>query len=149
VVWDPFVGSGLELIERGLLGAYRAMYGTDVDDAALAAAKTNIAAARVKHVTLLNRDAASAPVHDITLVLTNPPMGARLVRDGSLGDLLEAVLVHGYHMMRPGARWVWHPGGRAPRGRNPRQSAEGSCVSGTRSTSNTCATRSTRLELGR
>lgn len=107
VVWDPFVGSGLELVERGLLGEYRVMYGTDIDDAALAAAKANIAAARIKHVTLLNRDATSAPVRDITLVITNPPMGARLVRDGSLGDLIEAALTQGWRVMRPGGRWVW------------------------------------------
>jgi predicted RNA methylase len=83
------------------------MYGTDVDETALVAAKANITAAQVKHITLLNRDAATAPVRDITLVLTNPPMGARLVRDGSLGDVLEAVVEHGYRIMRPGARWVW------------------------------------------
>jgi 23S rRNA G2445 N2-methylase RlmL len=107
VVWDPFVGSGLELVERGLLGAYRVMYGTDIDEAALGAAKANLAAAQIKHVTLLNRDASTAPVRDITLVLTNPPLGARLVHDGSLGALLEAALAHGWRNMRPGARWVW------------------------------------------
>lgn len=107
VVWDPFVGSGLELVERGLLGAYRVMYGTDIDETALTAAKANLAAAQIKHVTLLNRDATTAPVRDITLVLTNPPMGARLVHDGSLGELLEAALAQGWRTMRPGARWVW------------------------------------------
>lgn len=107
VVWDPFVGSGLELIERAKLGPYRTMYGTDIDDTALAAAKANLTAAGVKHATLLNRDATSAPVRDLTLVITNPPMGARLVRDGSLGDLLEEVLAHGFRNMRPEARWVW------------------------------------------
>jgi 23S rRNA G2445 N2-methylase RlmL len=107
VVWDPFVGSGLELVERALLGDYRVMYGTDIDETALAAAKANITAAQIKHVTLLNRDAVSAPVRDITLVLTNPPMGARLVRDGNLGDLIEAALAQGWRVMRPGARWVW------------------------------------------
>jgi len=107
VVWDPFVGSGLELIERALLGPYRAMFGTDIDEHALAAARANMAAANVKHVTLLARDATSAPVRDVTLVITNPPLGARLVRDGSLGELLEATLVHGWRVLRPGGRWVW------------------------------------------
>ena len=107
VVWDPFVGSGLELIERALLGPYRAMYGTDIDERALAAARANIAAANVKHITLLARDATTAPVRDITLVITNPPLGARLVRDGSLGELLEATLAHGWRVLRPGGRWVW------------------------------------------
>ena len=107
VVWDPFVGSGLELVERALLGPYRAMYGTDIDERALAAAQANLRAASVKHVTLLARDATSAPVRDVSLVITNPPLGARLVRDGSLGDLLEATLTHGWHVLRPGGRWVW------------------------------------------
>ena len=107
VVWDPFVGSGLELIERALLGPYRAMYGSDIDEQALAAARANIATAQIKHVTLLARDATTAPVHDVTLIITNPPLGARLVRDGSLGELLEATLDHGWRALRPGGRWVW------------------------------------------
>ncbi len=107
VVWDPFVGSGLELIERALLGPYRAMYGTDTDEHALTAARANLAAAKIKHVTLYNRDATAAPVRDITLVISNPPLGARLVRDGSLGELLEATLTHGWRVLRPGGRWVW------------------------------------------
>ena len=107
VVWDPFVGSGLELVERARLGPYRAMYGTDTDDRALAAAQANLRAAGVKHVTLLSRDARTAPVRDISLVLTNPPLGARLVRDGSLGDLLDATLEHGWNVLCPGGRWVW------------------------------------------
>ncbi len=107
VVWDPFVGSGLELIERALLSPYRAMYGTDTDERALTAARANIAAAKTKHVTLYNRDATTAPVRDITLIVTNPPLGARLVRDGSLGELMEATLTQGWRVLRPGGRWVW------------------------------------------
>jgi len=107
VVWDPFVGSALELIERALLGPYRIMYGTDTDERALSAARANIAAAKIKHVTLYARDATTAPVRDLTLVLTNPPLGARLVRDGTLGALLEATMSHGWRLLRPGGRWVW------------------------------------------
>ena len=107
VVWDPFVGSGLELVERARLGPYRAMYGTDTDDRALAAAQANLKAAGVKHVTLLSRDATTAPVKDVSLVISNPPLGARLVRDGTLGDLLDATLKHGWNVLRPGGRWVW------------------------------------------
>ncbi len=107
VVWDPFIGSGLELIERALLGPYRAMFGTDIDERALEAARANFAAAQLKHVTLLLREAATAPVRDVTLVITNPPLGARLVRDGTLGELLEATLAHGWRVLGPGGRWVW------------------------------------------
>jgi 23S rRNA G2445 N2-methylase RlmL len=107
VVWDPFIGSGLELVERARLGPYRAMFGTDIDERALEAARANLAAAQVKHVTLLLRDAATAPVRDVTLVITNPPLGARLVRDGTLGELLEATLAQGWRVLGPGGRWVW------------------------------------------
>jgi 23S rRNA G2445 N2-methylase RlmL len=107
VIWDPFVGSGLELIERALLGPYRIMYGTDTDERALAAARANLAAAKVKHVTLYARDARTAPVRDITAIITNPPLGARLVRDGSLGELLESTMTQGWRVLVPGGRWVW------------------------------------------
>jgi len=46
VVWDPFVGSALELIERARLGPYRALHGTDVDEGALEAARANLARER-------------------------------------------------------------------------------------------------------
>ena len=47
VVWDPFVGSGAELVERALLGPVRALLGSDIDPRALAVARENLAAAGV------------------------------------------------------------------------------------------------------
>jgi hypothetical protein len=41
------------------------------------------------------------------LIITNPPLGARLVRDGSLGELMQATLEQGWRVLRPGGRWVW------------------------------------------
>src|SRR5690606_38124726 len=55
-VWDPFVGSGAELVERTRLGTYARLVGTDVDEAALAAARLNLAAANVD-ATLVQADA--------------------------------------------------------------------------------------------
>ena len=45
VIWDPFCGSGLELIERSLLGGVTIAYGTDLDEKALAVARANFSAA--------------------------------------------------------------------------------------------------------
>ncbi|HWZ92774.1 MAG TPA: HEAT repeat domain-containing protein, partial [Polyangiaceae bacterium] len=52
IVWDPFVGSGLELIERALLGPYRELHGTDLDAQALLAARANAERAQLKNIFL-------------------------------------------------------------------------------------------------
>src|SRR5205823_12588543 len=56
VVWDPFVGSAMELIERARLGPYGALYGTDTDAGALARARDNVGAAGVARRELLLGD---------------------------------------------------------------------------------------------
>src|SRR5581483_7688511 len=43
----------------------------------------------------------------LTLVLANPPMGRRLVRDKSLGDLYDAVIENVARSLEPGGRMVW------------------------------------------
>ena len=45
VVWDPFCGSGLELIERTLLGGVSRIFGTDLSEEAVVIAGQNLAAA--------------------------------------------------------------------------------------------------------
>lgn len=119
VVWDPFCGSGLELVERARLGPYRAIYGTDVDPAALEAARANLGAAEVRAV-LVCADARSwRPAERPTLVLTNPPMGRRVVRDRSLPSLLDAVLAHVLRALGAGGRVVWlSPAGLVRGGQN-------------------------------
>ncbi len=110
LVWDPFVGSGLELVERARLGPYRAMLGTDTDDRALAAAKRNIDSARVRDVRLERADARTYkfPKEKPTLVITNPPMGRR-VQTGKLDDLLGAMIENVARVLAPTpeARFVW------------------------------------------
>ncbi|HEY1958151.1 MAG TPA: HEAT repeat domain-containing protein [Polyangiaceae bacterium] len=106
VVWDPFVGSGLELVERARLGPYRSLLGTDTDDAALAAAKKNIDAARVERATLVRADARSHAPRGVTLVLTNPPMGRR-VQTGKLDELLVAFVQNVARVLSRGGRFVW------------------------------------------
>ncbi len=92
VVWDPFVGSGTELIERALRGPYRALHGTDIDARALEAATANLAAAGHR-ATLERRDALAGVPRGTTLILTNPPQGRRLLRHrGAAGALLARLL---------------------------------------------------------
>jgi tRNA G10 N-methylase Trm11 len=101
VVWDPFCGSGLELIERSMLGGVLAVHGTDLDPAAIGIARANFEAAGPEHVSGMftpcdfrdaEQQAGIAP-GSITLVITNPPLGRRVrVKDmrGLMADLLLA-----------------------------------------------------------
>jgi 23S rRNA G2445 N2-methylase RlmL len=85
IVWDPFCGSGTELMERALLGGVKALYGTDRDPAAIAIAQTNLAGANLKPVEMnftcgdFRDFAAGNKVRPrVTLIITNPPMGKRV-----------------------------------------------------------------------
>jgi 23S rRNA G2445 N2-methylase RlmL len=106
VVWDPFVGSAGELIERALLGPYRTLIGTDVDARALAAARSNLAAAGLD-ARLEVADALTATPDGVTLIITNPPMGRRSSRTAALRDMLSRFVVHAASVLRPRGRLVW------------------------------------------
>ncbi len=106
VVWDPFVGSGVELVERSLAGPYRSMRGTDNDPGALDAARENFAAAALERVELALGDATEQAPTGVTLILTNPPMGRRVAR-GTLGPLLERFMDNVARVLVPGGRMVW------------------------------------------
>lgn len=105
VVWDPFVGSGLELCERGLLGPFRALHGSDLDPRALAVSASNLGAAGLS-ASLAQANATEYAPPDLTLIVTNPPMGRRVQR-GDVGPLLEAFVAHAAEVLRPGGRLVW------------------------------------------
>jgi predicted RNA methylase len=106
VVWDPFVGSGSELVERARLGPHRALLGTDRDPRALEAARKNLAAAGVK-AQLTLADALDLAPEGVTLVVTNPPMGRRASRTASLAETLDRFVAHAASVLRPGGRLVW------------------------------------------
>ena len=99
IVWDPFCGSGLELIERSLLGGVKKIIGTDLSPGALQIAEQNFTAANLakiqtQFVTTDFRTFASGPV---TLIITNPPLGRRVPIPNLpqlIQDLFEAAARH-------------------------------------------------------
>ena len=103
-VWDPFCGSGLELVECAQLARVQ-LAGTDLDPRALAAARANLAAAQLEAV-LVEGDSRAAPgTGDVDLVITNPPLGSRVQVDA--GALLVAVLPVIARRLARGGRLVW------------------------------------------
>ncbi|HZF54789.1 MAG TPA: HEAT repeat domain-containing protein [Polyangiaceae bacterium] len=109
LVWDPFVGSGLELCERAIAGEYRALIGSDSDVEAIEIARQNLAAAGASRVELYRIDARDRPPFKArpTVILTNPPLGRRVHRSADLGDLLGRFLERAAEVLAPGGRLVW------------------------------------------
>jgi 23S rRNA G2445 N2-methylase RlmL len=108
VVWDPFAGAGGELVERGLLGPYLRLHGFDTDDRAIAAARENLTAARLDRWKIEKGDARrDGPAETPTLLISNPPFGKRIKSDGSVPELLDAVLGNAARRLAPKGRVVW------------------------------------------
>jgi tRNA G10 N-methylase Trm11 len=114
VVWDPFCGSGLELIERGLLGGVTAVHGTDLDPRAIEVARANVEAAKIEGMeTEITssftecdfRNAAIAP-GSISLIITNPPLGRR-VRIKDMQGLFADLYAAASRALRVGGRLVF------------------------------------------
>ncbi|MGA2052782.1 MAG: methyltransferase [Opitutales bacterium] len=114
IVWDPFCGSGLELIETALRGGVENLIGTDLDPAALKIAEANLAAAQLpaleSHFHCADfRDFEKIPglgPNSVTLILTNPPMGRR-VRVPSLYGLIADLFAIAAQALKPGGRLVF------------------------------------------
>ena len=107
VVWDPFVGAATELVERARLGPARALFGCDADEAALARARDNLAAARVD-ATLARADARTyTPPLPPTAIITNPPMGRRVLDRHKTGELFRDFLAHAATLLPRGGRLTW------------------------------------------
>lgn len=114
IIWDPFCGSGLELIERARLGGVRRVYGTDCSAAAIGIAERNFAAAQITSVAAqftccdfrefatITRLAA----HSLTLIITNPPLGRR-VPIPNLRGLFDDLFAVAAQMLQPGGRLVF------------------------------------------
>lgn len=114
IVWDPFCGSGLELIERTLQGGVRAIYGTDLSPEAVAITQTNFAAAieagmPAKIVCCDFRDFATVQglgPGSATLIITNPPLGKR-VPIPNLNGLIKDLFSVAATVLKPGGRLVF------------------------------------------
>ncbi|TAN36315.1 MAG: methyltransferase domain-containing protein [Verrucomicrobia bacterium] len=114
IVWDPFCGSGLELIESALLGGVKKILGTDVSPEAIAIAQANVAAAKLQDVSsqLVCGDfrdhakiAGLGPA-SVTLIITNPPLGRR-VRVPNLRGLFAELFTVAADVLKPGGRLVF------------------------------------------
>jgi predicted RNA methylase len=114
VIWDPFCGSGLELIESAMLGGVRSVYGTDRSAEAVGIAQDNFAAAKVESVPAKFicgdfRDIASGrdlAAGTVTLIITNPPMGMR-VPVADLRQLIKDLFSVAVTVLKPGGRLVF------------------------------------------
>jgi 23S rRNA G2445 N2-methylase RlmL len=121
-IWDPFCGSGLELIERTALGGVGCVHGSDLDAEAIATARANMLEAEKLHLwakpprtSLHCGDFRKYPGQagigpgSLDLVISNPPLGRRIrVPDlrGLIGDLFQT----SGHVLRHGGKLVFtHP----------------------------------------
>ena len=109
VVWDPFVGSGSELIEVALLAkgprGGPALFGSDMATEALATTAQNAAAAGIA-LQLQQSDALGPPPPGLTRIVTNPPMGRR-VRRGEVTELLARFAEHAARVLPPNGQLAW------------------------------------------
>lgn len=106
VVWDPFCGAGVELVERARLGPYAMLIGTDTSNEACAAARQNLASAGVSADVRVADATTFAPPHAPTTIITNPPMGRRVHR-GDSAAVLDAFIAQLGRVAAPHATLVW------------------------------------------
>jgi 23S rRNA G2445 N2-methylase RlmL len=111
--WDPFCGSGLELIERSLLGGVGRVFGSDRSAEAVAIAARNFAAAlpgsAAPHFRCCDfRDFPALeklPPRSLTLIISNPPLGRR-VPIPNLRALFDDLFAVAAELLAPGGRLV-------------------------------------------
>lgn len=113
-MWDPFCGSGLELIERGLLGKVQSIIASDLDLKATRIATENFAAAGDISESIAVycgnfkefRKVTGIEPGSLSLVLANPPLGRR-VRTDDLKALIAEFFKIAAVTLRPGGRLVF------------------------------------------
>jgi precorrin-6B methylase 2 len=111
-VWDPFCGSGTELVECAHRSEGLHLRGTDLSADAIAIARRNVEAAHIDAASLVLargdacRDLPPEVEGGVDVILCNPPLGRRIAREGGLSPLLRAFVDHGAPQLRPGGRIV-------------------------------------------
>ena len=132
VVWDPFCGTAMELIEAAIaLPSVARLIGTDVNGAALDIARANVAAAKASGVVRADLETsfvqcdfrALAPPDETTsaavgrdappplgvgscsLLISNPPLGRR-VKVANLHALFADLFAVAARVLQPGGRLV-------------------------------------------
>ncbi|GHC08259.1 TRM11 family SAM-dependent methyltransferase [Cerasicoccus arenae] len=113
VVWDPFCGTGSELVEARLSANLSQCLGTDISPEALEIAKGNWAQAgfSADQATWIEsdfRDSVSKgviPTGQVDAIISNPPMGRRVPIE-DLGQLIEELFAAAAKTLRPGGSLV-------------------------------------------
>ena len=113
-VWDPFCGSGLELIECALRGGVVRVIGTDRSADAIQITEQNFQSALSRDVTARfvcsdfrdHARIAGLEPGSISLVISNPPMGRR-VPIPNLPGLIKDLFIAASEVLKPGGRLVF------------------------------------------
>mgnify|MGYP000935239284 CR=1 FL=1 len=113
-IWDPFCGSGLELVEMSKLGRVQRVFGTDLSAEAVAITERNFQAAELGAIQTTFaccdfRDFAKVDglrPQTLTLIITNPPLGRR-VPIPNLRLLIEDLFAVAAKMLQVGGRMAF------------------------------------------
>ena len=106
-IWDPFCGGGTELIECARLAPRAKMFGSDIDPKAVASAQANAAKAGFTKIEFRVGDALDLVPPEVSLIISNPPMGRRVGEGSETHDLAERFMVRASRILVPGGRMVW------------------------------------------
>lgn len=114
IVWDPFCGSGLELIETAIHSKVKMLIGTDLSEPAIAMTKKNFTAAHLTGVkgafyTSDFKNFEAIPElknNKVSLIISNPPLGRR-VRVPNLHGLFADLFKVAAMTLRPGGRLIF------------------------------------------
>ncbi len=108
VVWDPFVGGATELIEVARRQMVKQLYGSDLSPSALERARQNLDAAGVPAELAYADATVWVPPQAPTLIVSNPPMGRRVLSRDRVTELLGRFLPHAARVLRRGGRIAWY-----------------------------------------